>query len=762
MIWKGNRGIHLVTIVLLVVVATGCSGGKRPRSAHDSYRFIREHNLGSLPKFDIPIEINDRVIAWMEYFQGPGRNHFRRYLERSGRYLPLMQEILRKNGMPQDLIYVALIESGFNTQARSYASAVGPWQFISSTGRRYGLRIDGWVDERRDPYKSTQAAVEYFKDLYGEFRDWYLAMAGYNGGEGRVRQAIDASGSRNFWEMSEGRSVFRAETRDYVPKFIAAAIMAKMPERFGFGKIDYKPPFNYETATVESQTDIPVLARCAGVSEDDVIDLNPHLVGGTTPPEADGYQIRLPKGTTATFKMKYAALPKEERLQIVRYQVRRGDTLARVARRYGVSSGTLAAANGLSSRQKRLPVGMTLTIPRGGSAAQYAKASDDDDRGRSVSRDRSDRRSRGKTSLHTVRRGETLSSIARRHGVTTSQLASWNRIRNQKKIHAGTKLKIVKSGGRVEEPIRVAATSPSPDADEPESKSSAAVPGKVHKVQKGETLSTIASRYGVTVKQLQALNNISGTKIRSGMRLTIRQPKTVAKAPAPATETPALSSEDVVEEARMAETRVKIASAKDHTISSGETLGGIAAKYGVTTKELMAMNDIKDPRSIRAGAKITVTKGSKSPSRAESAKKAPSEVSDEVAPPAPTGSEQGTTGSLSDSVLPMQPQTTAIDLREREATQSRMPRESAMATAQSSPAPEPAPTAQAAKPVLPEKAAVKTPPAKSAVSYKVKSGDTLWDIARRHKVSIAQIQKWNNLADPSSVKPGTTLTIHRE
>ena len=266
------------------------------RSA-DSAQFIREHNLNALPRFDIPMVINDRVVAWMEYFQGAGRRHFTRYLKRSGRYLPLMRQILIEEGLPQDLVYIAMIESGFNMHARSRANAVGSWQFIRATGRRYGMRADGWVDERRDPYRATRAAASYFRDLYGEFGDWYLAMAAYNAGEGRVRKAIRTTGSRNFWHIARHHRALHAETRDYVPKFIAAAIIAKMPDRFGFAEVVLDQPVEFETGKVETQTDLAVIAKCAGVGRDAVFDLNPHLVRGATPPGARHYKIRLPTGT---------------------------------------------------------------------------------------------------------------------------------------------------------------------------------------------------------------------------------------------------------------------------------------------------------------------------------------------------------------------------------------------------------------------------------------------------------------------------------
>ena len=774
--------LSFISALAAVIVLSGCGGSGRPRSAHDPNRFIREHNLGKLPRFDIPIEINDRVVAWMEYFQGPGRKHFQRYMERSGRYVPLMQEILKKNGMPADLIYIAMIESGFNTQARSWANAVGPWQFIGATGRRYGMRIDSHVDERRDPYRSTQAAVDYFRDLYGEFKDWYLAMAGYNAGEGTVRRAIASTGSRNFWEIAADRSALRPETRDYVPKFIAAAIMAKTPERFGFEKVDYRAPFDFDVAQVETQTDLGVVAKCAGVSEDDIVDLNPHLIRGATPPGERNYQIRLPRGTQKAFKERYAALPPDERITVVRYEVRKGDTLSRVARRYGVSQANLAAANGLNRKHQHLKVGSVLTIPSGSSAA-YASASDEGS-------SREARSSSKKSVTHRVKKGETVGSIARRYGVSSSQLMAWNNIRKASGLRAGMALTV--KGAAVASAGEQKAAAKSSRAEATVSSG----PGQTHKVAKGETLSTIASRYGVTTRQLMELNNLPNAKmVRAGQGLVIRKPKAAPQAPAADTAVaevaaPAEGQEAVAEAAPAADTAVRLAAkapasgpadsvkptakasrasesaspAKSHKVGKGDTLGAIAAKYGVTTKELMEMNKITNPKSLRAGQNLVVKAGA--PKKEKVVEKpqppsalpalpaqAPQKIADAAAPqgsPATPQAAPASPESLSDQVVPLEPQTTAVDLRERDVQSTRPVTNVASANLKPQPSAPPRTAVEPAKAV-----------AGKSLSYKVKGGDTLWDIARRHKVTIAEIQKWNNLSDPSSVKPGTTLKINK-
>src|SRR5450631_2696483 len=192
-----------------------------------------------LPLSDIPLALNSKVEYFLYYFQTSGKQSFSRWLSRSSRYLPMMKDILKREGMPEDLVYVAMIESGFQMHARSWASAVGPWQFVSDTGRRYSLRIDQWVDERKDPVKATTAAALYLKELYGIFNgNWYLAAAGYNAGENKILRAISMYNTSDFWEISRG-SYLKRETKEYVPKLLAAAIIAKDPARYGFSDIAY-------------------------------------------------------------------------------------------------------------------------------------------------------------------------------------------------------------------------------------------------------------------------------------------------------------------------------------------------------------------------------------------------------------------------------------------------------------------------------------------------------------------------------------------
>ncbi|HCU25492.1 MAG TPA: hypothetical protein DF383_10795 [Deltaproteobacteria bacterium] len=294
-------------------------------------------------KFDIPITHNGRVQKWLDYFTGPGRRHYERYLSRSARFIPYMHAVLKKYGVPKDLVYLSMIESGFNTRAASWASAVGPWQFIKSTGAMYGLNVDYYVDERRDIEKATHAAASHLRDLYNEFGDWYLAFAAYNAGAGKIRNAINRNGN-NFWDMADG-NYLRQETKDYVPKLLAAAIIGKNPAKYGFRNVEYQLPIDYEKVKMSSATDLEVAAECAGVDADLVRLLNPELLQDMTPPQIPGYMLKIPRGTRERFQRKYAGLSPAQRMRSTEYVVRKGDSLSEIAGRFGVSEAQVAKAN---------------------------------------------------------------------------------------------------------------------------------------------------------------------------------------------------------------------------------------------------------------------------------------------------------------------------------------------------------------------------------------------------------------------------------
>lgn len=324
---------------------------KRQKALLNKYRVpSTSHSLSGV-KFDIPVVVNDRVSTWIDYFaNGSGRKHYSRYLSRSTRFVPTQLRILKEVGVPKDLIFLSMIESGFNTHAYSSAAASGLWQFIRSTGRLYNLDSDYWVDERRDPEKATLAAAQHLKDLYQDFGDWYLAFAAYNAGPGKVRRAIAATGSNDFWVLARS-SYLRQETKDYVPKLLAAAIIGKSPGKYGFDDVIFQDAIATEKVGISTPTDVDVIAECAGVDSDMIRLINPELIRNMTPPNRPNYEVNVPRGTRSSFEKKYARLSPSERLKNVQYVARSGDTLRSVAAENGVSVAALTGANpGLGNR----------------------------------------------------------------------------------------------------------------------------------------------------------------------------------------------------------------------------------------------------------------------------------------------------------------------------------------------------------------------------------------------------------------------------
>jgi len=313
------------------------------------------------PEFNIPIVVNKKVEWFIRYFQTKNRRYFKRWLARSTKYIPVMQSILVENGLPSDLVYLAMIESGFNNTARSWRQAVGPWQFIRSTGKRYGLKADWWIDERRDPIKATVAAAHYLKDLYGMFDSWFLAAAGYNAGENKIKRAIRKHRTRDFWEMTKYRYL-KPETKQYIPKLIAATLIAKSPAKYGFKNIDYLDPLVYDVVTVNAPLDLRDVARITGTTYKKIRNLNPELKRWCTPPDIANYQLKIPLGTQEQFLTQYETIAPKGNLLFHTHKIRSGDTLSHIARRYGTSIKPIMELNNITS-PRRLRLGRRIIIP---------------------------------------------------------------------------------------------------------------------------------------------------------------------------------------------------------------------------------------------------------------------------------------------------------------------------------------------------------------------------------------------------------------
>ena len=388
----------------------------------------------------IPIEINEKVEMWIRYFQGRGRPHMERYLARSTRYEALMKKVLRDNKLPEDLFYIALIESGFSSSARSHASAVGYWQFIRGTGKRYKLDINKMVDERRDPVLATQAAAEYFRDLYSIFNSWYLSMAAYNVGEGRVIKAVRKYKTKDFWELSQNKKALPAETDNYVPKYIAAKLIAKNPDKYGFEGIDYMTPIEFDHLTLKEPVNLRLMAEKMNFNYEDFKDLNPKFKGEIAPLDKDNtLSLRIPAGT-----MEVATLAAQnsvasivdfvpDQVETQYYKVRRGDNLGSIARKYRTSVAYLRELNDFS-RKKTIRVGQKIVVPDR-TPLQERKSTKEKKKSSSTVTS---------SKFYVVKKGDSLASIADRYNVSVLELSKHNNIQKKSKLRAGVRLSIPK------------------------------------------------------------------------------------------------------------------------------------------------------------------------------------------------------------------------------------------------------------------------------------------------------------------------------
>ena len=436
---------------------------------------------------DLPIEINDRVLGMLNYYQN-GRGHatMQRGLERVGRYQPMIEQILKEEGVPLDLIYLSQAESAFQPRAVSRAKARGLWQFISSRGKEYGLRQTWWIDERSDPEKSTRAAARHLKDLFQEFGDWYLAMAAYNAGPVRIQRAMEKTGADNFWGLADKGALPR-ETINYVPNILALTIIGKNPGKYGFS-IEPDAPLETVRVTVNKATDLRVISEAIDLPLEELRGLNTHILRWTTPPDDPEFELILPKGYAERFNQQITSLPASKRVLIREHVVRKGDTIGAIARKYGTSIAQLALANDLGN-QKVLRVGQSLIVPMSGITPPQPAS-------KSVSA------APVRKTTYIVRRGDTLSKIAATFHTSVEKLKAWNHLRSTR-LAVGEKL-VVAEG-------TLQTTSSSPPAKK-----------LVHQVRQGETLGRIATTYNTSVDAILSWNDANDLSVlHPGDRITI-------------------------------------------------------------------------------------------------------------------------------------------------------------------------------------------------------------------------------------------------
>jgi membrane-bound lytic murein transglycosylase D len=400
---------------------------------------------------DVNIPQNSRVLSYVELFQGRLRDYIQESLTRGAKYLPMIHSVFRAEGLPLDLAFIPIIESGFKTNALSRASAKGPWQFMKPTAADHGLKTDWFIDERSDPEKSTVAAAKYLKMLSKMFDgDWHLVLAAYNGGQGRLQRAMQRARTDDFWRISESSRYLPKETREYVPLILAAMIVGRNPSQYGF---DVTPvePIAYEKVPVSKPIDLRRVAEWTGTSVDEIQSLNPELRRWTTPVRYPDYELKVPVGTADDFRAKLATARADELNTLRWHTVKRGETLATIARKRGVSRTELAAANNLSTRA-RVRAGQDLIIPTQPATLLAARtersapavAASRPVVGTGSMPEVSRASSANATTYYRVKRGDTLSGIARLFDTTVAKIKSWNRLRTNA-IRPGLRLLIRRS-----------------------------------------------------------------------------------------------------------------------------------------------------------------------------------------------------------------------------------------------------------------------------------------------------------------------------
>jgi peptidoglycan lytic transglycosylase D len=537
------------------------------------------------------------VARDVQYFSITVKKHFQQWLARSGKYMSLMKSILRENYMPEDLVFLALIESGFNPRAYSLAQASGPWQFIRGTAARYGLRVDKWVDERRDPVKSTVAAAAYLKDLYGMFGSWPLAMASYNAGEGNVERAINRTGGvQDFWKLRKTRYM-PSETKDYVPKFIAARMIAQNPDNYGFKDLEYDQPFVFEEVQLDHCTDLRTVALCCGVSVEEIKDLNPELIKGCTPPNRT-YTLRIPKGKKEQFLAAYNALPKNERFATPKiltanshYVVRRSESLKTIAGKLGVPATKLAAANRLKVRS-RVRRGRRLLVPKERiiiaaeipSAPPKIEDASKPDIKPDTQTETSGAAAGEKPEPKKIEMGSLLPPVAVADaGESTSAVTA--------------------SDGTASDETASAALSeadPENSAAEPHSsgrhhaKARYSGVASTYRVKKGDTLFSIARRHHTTAARLARLNGLGRHgKIRAGQTLALSDGN--------------MNSHRASSSKRVASFKKKSRKVrKRYQVKNGDTLWSISRKFGVSQEKLSNANSIENGRELKKGQTLII------------------------------------------------------------------------------------------------------------------------------------------------------------
>ncbi len=469
-------------------------------------------------RYKFPVVFNKKVDMYLNLFQTTQRDTFSRWLAKSAMYRPLIEKELAAAGLPKDLLYLAMIESGYNQLACSSANAVGLWQFMQATGEEYDLQVDKYVDERRDPVKSTKAAVTYLSDLYQEFNDWHLAVAAYNGGPGTIRNGLKLHNVDNFWDLAS-KDYLALETKRYVPKLIAALLIAKDPAKYGFTDIAYAAPVHYDTISVGPGMSLEAIALISNSTTQQIRSLNQELRLGKTPLNTAQYEVKIPEATADLAARNLSRLQRVVNVDYKTYKVAKGDTLSKISNKYNVSKTTLLQVNNL--RSKKLAYGRSLRIPyntisyqllpEGASGAKTAY--------------------KNGLVLHRIKKGETLSGIADLYHVPPQVIVSWNKLKSSHAIRAGQQLSLYvnRPGTKQLKSVVTVASNKTIKSISPRlhktllSQPVPESPFAQYSVQDGDSLWTISRKFSASTAEIKKWNNLTSDLIQPGSILKLKK-----------------------------------------------------------------------------------------------------------------------------------------------------------------------------------------------------------------------------------------------